>query len=192
MQVFLKKLIIIIIIFCGLSSSITAQIYTDTSSLIIKPPIVHWYYVNIIFRKNTQTGDWMYFIRPAGMKVYEGSEMDYTYDMWESARKKRLAVGPYWDKQQAFLAQNIYQYYKKTSTNLKYPYDPNRTVYWFFIRIEVRRAGYRWKTTEAGISSGNIDEFRLSLKNGASNGLLGMGPYFQYVEVQSAFDIFDK
>ncbi len=191
----IKQKILYFQLFCLaliLTTSTYGQInYSDTASLVIKPPIVHWFYTTILFRKNTRTGDWKYYIRPSGAGIYKGSEMDYTYDMWGSARKKRLAVGPFWDEQQAHLALNIYQLYAR-SYNLRYPYDPNRTVYWFFIRIEIRRAGYRWKTTEAGISSGRIDEFRLSLKNGAEIGLLGLGPFYQYVEVQSAYDIFKK
>lgn len=165
--------------------------YQDTASLIIKPPIVFWFYTGVTLRTNPRTRDMMYFVRPSGTRIYHGDEISYIRNLWNEGRRKRLTVGPFWDEAQAQLSLNIYQVYTRT-TNLKYPYDPNRVVYWFYIRLEERRAGFRWRTTEAGVSSGNIDEFRLNIKNGAQVGLLGIGPFYHFVEVQSALEIFNK
>jgi hypothetical protein len=169
-----------------------AQInYQDTASLVIKPPIVYWFYAAVTFKVNSKTKDIMYIVRPSGTQVYYAGEIDFVRNLWDEGRNKRLTVGPFWDEDQANLALNIYQVYARTY-NLKYPYEPNKVVYWFYIQIEEKRAGFRWKTTEAGIASGNIDEFRLSLKNGSDVGLLAIGPFYQYVEVQSAWSIFNK
>lgn len=163
----------------------------DTASLIIKPPIVYWGVTSVTFRQNPKTRDIMYYVRPLSARVYFGDEIVFVQNLWDEGRKKKLTLGPYWDEHQANLAIHIYQNYTRT-TPLKIPYDPDKVVYWFYISLEEKRAGFRWKPTEAGISSGNVDEFRLNLKNGTEVGLLAIGPFYHYVEVQSAYEIFSK
>jgi hypothetical protein len=188
----IKKVIVAVIAILLIMNESRAQVnLQDTASLIIKPPIVYWGFTSVTFRLNTKTRDIMYFVKPTSTRIYFGDEIAFVRNLWDEGRNKRLTLGPYWDEQQANLAMNIYQMYSRISP-LKIAYDPDRVVYWFYINLEEKRAGFRWKTTEAGISSGNIDEFRLNLKNGTEVGLLAIGPFFHYVEVQSAFEIFSK
>jgi len=164
---------------------------TTEYEMIVRPDLVYWYFINVTIRPNTKKKTEMYFIKLTRVFVNEGDEKGFTKSLWSEIKEQKLAIGPFWDYNQAQLAMEFYNVVSRKKTP-RIPYDADATVYWYYISIDVKRTGYKLHSVQGRISEGNIEQFASALSSGLEQGMLAIGPFFFKYEVEDSLRILSK
>lgn len=159
--------------------------------MIVRPDLVYWYFINVTIRPNPKKKTDSYYIKLTRVFVNEGDEKGFTKSLWSEIKDQKLAIGPFWDYNQAQLAMEFYNVVSRKKPP-RIPYDADATVYWYYLTIETKRGGYKLNALQGKISEGNIEQFASALASGLEQGMLAVGPFYFKYEVEDSLRILSK
>lgn len=176
--------LVVFSIWGGMNKSVAQE--DDETIPGMKPDKMFWFFINVQVKKNKQTETNEYLVKPSGSGVYLGNEEQFRKDLWGQRTELRLAVGPYWDRGQATLAQRIYSQLNRNTTALAGTIDPTMEVHWYYLKVKQKRVGYQLEPTAARVATGTLKEFYDSLREGLIQEMLAVGPFLDYGEAEDS------
>lgn len=157
-----------------------------TDMAVEKPDKIYWFYVTLEITRNKQTRMDEYDLRPSGGGIYSGDEESFKKQLWEQRSEMRLAIGPYWSRQQAMLAQRMYSQVSRGTRVQEISYDQSEQAHWYYLKVNVKRSGFKLEPTAARVATGSMQSFFYSLKEGLVQEMLAVGPFLDYNEAEDS------
>jgi len=145
--------------------------------------VVYWFYLKI--RIEDRTNSFIVSGTSAGLDF--GKILDFEKSLWDGLSKRQIAIGPFYDKNEAMNAKRLYKPDKNKVKEMPEGEIP-ATVHWFAITFEQspRLRIYVIKRNPAQVQSGTENRFIDVYFEQLPNKLLSIGPFYDYNQAEEA------
>ncbi len=152
--------------------------------------IVYWFYASV--RIDDRTNTYKMSGTPGGIQW--GYQTDFEKDLWKNLSTRKVAIGPFLNKNEAINAKRLYKS-KKTIALRQIPKDTvPPEVYWFAISFDQsdRLRIYVMERSPAAVQTGNENQFINAFFEQLGFKLLSIGPFYSYDNAETAKNLYRK
>lgn len=186
---FLKFFIAIIVIFGTSALTQTTKAQDNNNNFTDANQAYFWFYVNVKIDEKTDS----YKVISAQNNLNTGYMKDFEKDLWSSLANRRIAVGPFLDKNEAMNAKRLFKSSEDRVNQLPVDTVPN-TVYWFAIDFKQsdRMRIFIITRNPAAVQQGNENQFVAAFYEQLAYKHFSIGPFYSYELAEMAKRLYRK